>query len=150
MVGGRGNDTITAGDGSDVLLGDSGEMTADLSVPGPATTWLTIASSATNDGGDDNITTGSGNDIVIGGFGNDTITADDGDSILLGDNGEIDYTAGVLTNVASTADGDGGDDTIQTGVGTTSFSAAPARTGSPRATATRWCSATTRRSTTTR
>jgi Ca2+-binding RTX toxin-like protein len=98
-------DTIVAGNGHNIVLGDNGEISAAAAnapqfSDQPITLGL-VTSMATTQGGNDSITTGIGRDIIVGGVANDTIVANfnqtatllDGDNIVFGDNGFIDYTA---------------------------------------------------------
>ena len=102
MVGGQGDDTITGGTGTNVILGDSGKIVAaaptrDRFGTLPITLGL-VADDAPGIGGDDHITTGTGSSIVFGGTGGDMIRTvarrDDGTSIdntnfIFGDDGYI-------------------------------------------------------------
>ena len=88
-----------------------------------------VASTDPTDGGDDHITVGAGEAIVVGGVGNDHITGGAGTNVILGDDGRI-FSAGAnstttqfgdlpitLGMVETTDPGFGGDDVIQTDVG---------------------------------
>jgi Ca2+-binding RTX toxin-like protein len=97
VIGGRFGDTINVGDGDNLVIGDSGRITAaDANTPhqlaGQSITLGLIESFEFTDGGVDGITTGTGNDIVIGGFAGDTIDVNSGDNIVLGDDGQIDFS----------------------------------------------------------
>src|SRR5262249_8374686 len=109
IIGGRFGDTINAGDGDNLVIGDSGRILAATSnhpqLAGLPITLGMVETIEANDGGNDSITTGTGADIVFGGAGNDTIMADaggslavgtaanplDGANIVLGDFGRIDW-----------------------------------------------------------
>lgn len=85
IIGGEGKDTLTSGLGSDIVLGDLGIIDVLNS---------TITGIVTAHDGDDTIVVGNGagtdiTDIVIGGAGDDHITAGSGGLILLGDNGVL-------------------------------------------------------------
>ncbi|WP_185804539.1 calcium-binding protein [Pontivivens nitratireducens] len=80
VMGGGRDDTITLGNGYNVVLGDSGRIE-------PFAGLLLAGSDAF--GGDDAISTGTSADVIIGGSGDDTISADAGDNSILGDTGEI-------------------------------------------------------------
>ena len=71
VIGGRFGDTVNAGDGQNIVLGDSGRITAaGMNAPqltGVPMTFGLIETIEFGDGGSDNITTGTGNDIVLGG-----------------------------------------------------------------------------------
>ena len=96
MIGGRFADQIDAGNGQNVILGDSGRLTDAGAAPGTPVRGRIplglIESQAYSDGGDDSIRSGSGDDIILGGDAADRIDADGGDNIVLGDNGRIDFT----------------------------------------------------------
>lgn len=79
MGGGRG-DTITLGNGFNVVLGDSGRIQPFAGL---------LSASSETFGGNDAITTGSSADVIIGGSGNDTINAGAGDNAILGDTGDV-------------------------------------------------------------
>ena len=89
---------IDAGEGFNVVLGDSGGITAGFR---PAYAGLrlaplpgilgTITTTAPSLGGDDVIDTGSGKDVVLGGMGGDTIRSGAGNDLVLGDNGQLIY-----------------------------------------------------------
>src|SRR4029079_3306633 len=116
-------DTINAGDGDNVVIGDSAIITADVvdapQLPGLPITLGIIESIQIDDGGSDTITTGSGDDIVIAGFAGDLVTTGEGGDVVFGDNGVIAYTHAVLTLMATTdtVPETGGDDTIDAGNG---------------------------------
>ncbi|MEA2495320.1 MAG: hypothetical protein QOJ29_3231, partial [Thermoleophilaceae bacterium] len=100
--GGQGADTITAGDGTNVVLGDNGQVTAaGTDAPnfgGLPLTFGRVETSSPAIGGDDTISTGAGKDIVLGGTGADVIDSANGgpdaENIVLGDNGYVDWTPG--------------------------------------------------------
>ena len=127
IVGGRYGDQITAGDGNNLVIGDSGRITAAESdavqqLAGIPMTFGLIETVEPDDGGNDTITTLSGNDIVLGGDVDDTINAGEGNNIVLGDNGYIDYVIddgdpSDIDQIWSTVPGIGGVDHITTGAG---------------------------------
>ena len=82
---------IDAASGSNIVLGDNGEVNLDGDV---FSTELDL-------GGDDTITGGADN-IILGGFGADDITLGGGTNIVLGDNGVVRRPAGVVTQVKTT------------------------------------------------
>jgi Ca2+-binding RTX toxin-like protein len=84
---GSGNDTITVGDGSNVLATGAG---------------------------DDTITAGNGPNVIDGGGNNDTITAGSGANTILGRSGNDTIVAG---DGGNTIDGGDGNDGITTGAG---------------------------------
>src|SRR6185503_5377157 len=91
IIGGRFNDTINAGEGDNLVIGDSGRIRAAVQnapqMAGQRITLGRVETSEFDDGGADGITTGTGNDIVLGGDEGDTINAGEGNNIVLGDNG---------------------------------------------------------------
>ena len=133
-----GNDTITGGDGTNVILGDSGAIYAAASDANrfgalPITIGM-VETTAPGIGGNDTIAVGTGSAIVMGGTGADSIFTSSSTSFVFGDDGYISWVGTELnpdglswpgantdpTNidvVASTTPGDGGDDTITIGSG---------------------------------
>ena len=112
VIGGRFGDLINAGDGANLVIGDSGRITAAVAnTPqwaGLAMTLGLIETTAFDDGGADIITTGTGNDIVLGGDEGDTLGVAAGHNIVLGDDGRIDFVR--AERVAATgADSDASD-----------------------------------------
>ena len=76
---------------------------------------LSLGSPTLGTSSDDTITLGDGNNVVIGGAGADTIVVGaTGANVIIGDDGEADYSNGVLIDVFSTDGtlGIGGNDTI--------------------------------------
>ena len=89
ILGGFQGDEIQAGDGRNIVFGDSGYInwSEDDNDAGDIDR---IVSTDTEDGGADKITTGSESDIIFGGMAGDTIDAGQGDNnIVFGDNGQI-------------------------------------------------------------
>jgi Ca2+-binding RTX toxin-like protein len=130
VLGGSGADQIFADEssdpsGADLVLGDNGSADFDAA----SGLLLSAASTATSQGGDDEIHTGDGADVVVGGFGADTITAGGADAslsiaagdgardVVVGDSGRADFVAGVLRELQTTGEDLGGADTIRTGGG---------------------------------
>lgn len=115
VLGGSGNDTITTGDQTDLIIGDNGEMRFS------GNQLLQLRSQDATATGDDHITAGNGADSVIGGTGSDSIAGgiDDAVDILLGDNGivygEIHPT--FANEIESTDPTQGGQDTVTGGGG---------------------------------
>ena len=98
VVGGAAGDSITAGDGFNVVAGDSAEVdAAALGNPHQfGTLPLTLGSLYSLDygtGGTDTIAVGDGSNLVIGGAAGDAITAGKGTNVVFGDSGEIDWSA---------------------------------------------------------
>jgi hypothetical protein len=83
LIGGATGDTINAGEGDNIVAGDSARI---LFEQGLVMNVITLAPSV---GGADQITTGDSDDIFIGGATGDSINAGDGRDIGLGDNGQI-------------------------------------------------------------
>ncbi|MBR9911354.1 MAG: hypothetical protein GYB33_13485, partial [Gammaproteobacteria bacterium] len=105
-VNGLAIDDIDTGDSTDFILGDNGEMTWSDGL------LVSIVSQNTAAGGTDDIDLGDGDKTVIAGMGSDFVDAADGLHRVIGDNGRLDYSAGVLDVMQSTAHGDGGNDAI--------------------------------------
>src|SRR5262249_17683081 len=118
VIGGRADDTIDAGNGDNIVIGDSGQITGGTGnppqLPGQPITLGEIQSTQLGDGGSDTIVTGSGSDIVLGGAGGDTISGGAGSDVVFGDNGQVNFTSGVITQAGTTdtTPGTGGNDTI--------------------------------------
>src|SRR5439155_821071 len=108
VLGGIDADTLFAGEGRNIVIGDSGyiDWTAGdagrfyAAVGTPVRATLSgddsnaldidrIFSTQPGDGGIDTITTGAGDDLIIGGQGVDTIVAGNGDNLVFGDNGQV-------------------------------------------------------------
>ncbi|WP_143549339.1 calcium-binding protein [Rhodopirellula bahusiensis] len=119
LLGGSGDDAITGGNSQDVIFGDNGEIKFDdhgireqLNTTDPTL------------GGVDTIFGRGGNDIVVGGADGDLISGGSEHDVILGDHGEVDFTRPADRNVISrfieltdgggndTIDGDDGDDFI--------------------------------------
>jgi Ca2+-binding RTX toxin-like protein len=103
ILGGVGGDLLDAPLGSNVVLGDNGEVNvgADIFTTEPGL------------GGDD-VITGAADNVILGGFGADAIALGGGTNVVLGDNGIVRRAAGVVTQVATTdtTAAPGGDDQI--------------------------------------
>ncbi|WP_236960757.1 beta strand repeat-containing protein [Methylobacterium durans] len=119
-----GTDTIDAKGGSNIILGDHGQIhqdgsaTAQIALEGSHVVSR-VVSTYTGVGGNDVISATDGDNIIVGGFGSDRITAGAGNHVILGDNGEALFTNGVLTSLKSIAGSVGGDDTITAADGST-------------------------------
>jgi hypothetical protein len=105
VIGGRFGDQVNAGDGMNLVIGDSGRiLAATIGAPQLAGLPLTLGTVETTqyaDGGADTIVTGTGNDMVLGGAAGDDIRAGDAQDIVHGDNALLNW---VLTNGADTLD----------------------------------------------
>ena len=120
IVGGFGADQITTGAGNAIVLGDSGSATFNATTGDLIDIFSTYGSAVPNSGNpddgtssNDTITLGNGNNVVIGGGGADQIiVGQTGANVIIGDDGRADYTNGVLTDIFSTDDTIGGNDTI--------------------------------------
>ncbi len=95
VIGGLGANTITLGNGRDIVVGESGEA---LFTSGVIYTVFDIAPAAVGGGTPDTgssenntITVGNGNDVVIGGSGSNSIGAGNGNDYLVGANGVVDF-----------------------------------------------------------
>ncbi|WP_283206900.1 calcium-binding protein, partial [Methylorubrum podarium] len=111
VIGGMDADTIEAGAGRDVILGDSGLVRRDDDGLAHA------VSTNTAFGGDDQIVAGGGDNLVFGGFGADTIDTGVSADIVLGDSGEALFTLGVIASVTTLDAVNGAGDTIRAGEG---------------------------------
>ncbi|OGU15129.1 MAG: hypothetical protein A2076_15705, partial [Geobacteraceae bacterium GWC2_53_11] len=118
VMGGMGADTVTAGSGINTILGDSGVLAYSS-----ANILEKAVSIALTSGGNDTVTAGSGSTTIIGGFGADSIAAGldtAGTGVVLGDNGTLAYgTSGILLRATTTdsSAGTGGDDSVTLGDG---------------------------------
>ncbi|KMO27185.1 beta strand repeat-containing protein, partial [Methylobacterium aquaticum] len=116
-TGAAGADTIDAGAGANVVIGDHGQLYQD-GLPTPQLflegTHLLSRAVSTNlaAGAGDTITTMAGDTVIIGGVGADRITVGTGNHVILGDNGDAVFTNGVLTSISTLSGTIGGDDTI--------------------------------------
>ncbi|MEO1639795.1 MAG: hypothetical protein AAFU41_11175 [Pseudomonadota bacterium] len=95
IIGGIGADTIDAGEGDNVVIGDNGRIigkdTGPVDAGRIALTLDRVQSTAQAFGGGDNIDTGAGDDIVIGGVGVDDIDSTGGRDIVSGDGALISF-----------------------------------------------------------
>ena len=122
IFGGFGMDTITAGAGDHVVMGDNGVVEYDTD-GAPKVLETTDTADHPEYGGDDVIDiTGDGDNIVFGGMGSDHITTRNGTDVIFGDNGRTTYAGPVgglhLDRLESLLPTSGGPDTIATGNGT--------------------------------
>ena len=120
IIGGRFGDTINAGDGDNLIIGDSGRILAVAfgapQLAGLPITLGTVETIEVADGGNDLIVAGGGKDIVLGGAQSDDIRAGAGNDIVDGDNAQLGWTADndafTLDTLTTTANAIGGSDTI--------------------------------------
>jgi len=112
IIGGSGHDHVQTGDGRKVILGDNGAanfidgILREIHTTDPAI------------GGRDTMITGVGEHLLFGGADSETITASAGRNIIVGDNGQAEFDSlGRLIYVRTTAPGVGGDEQIQVGDG---------------------------------
>ncbi len=105
VIGGRFGDTIDAGDGMDIVLGDSGRLVATRE--SGISPWAAhgfsiglITPDQLSDGGNDRIQGGAGNDLIIGSAGHDDIDGGDGADLIFGDQAFISVTSGVFDSRA--------------------------------------------------
>ena len=125
ILGGNGRDGISGNAGRDVLLGDQGEVDLEnrttWALTGKANLVDRVAMVKTlqaDQGANDTINGNEDDDIILGG-GNDaapgpeTLSGNTGDDVILGDFGQVTLTNGMVTLVATTDFGSGGNDTIQ-------------------------------------
>ncbi|MER2250684.1 hypothetical protein ABS772_12255, partial [Methylorubrum podarium] len=112
VIAGVGADKVTVLGGADIVLGDNGVVVFAGGVR------VSVATTATADGGKDTLTLGDGDNLALGGTEADAITAGTGADVILGDFGSVTYdAAGLLTQILSTDTGLGGDDTVMAGDG---------------------------------
>jgi Ca2+-binding RTX toxin-like protein len=117
MIGGEGNDVISNVGGESVIIGDAGTITADA-----AGRVKEIYALQPQHGGNDRIYGGIDRDIAFGGAGDDYLDGGAGDDMLAGETGH--FTRELLANGATLftfeQSGDfeyGGDDTLIGGAG---------------------------------
>jgi Ca2+-binding RTX toxin-like protein len=115
LLGGAGGDAIDTGGGSNIAIGDGGEVTWASGRPVTAGSTDTGADGPAS-GAADTLTGGSGDDVLIGGVGGDTITGNGGNDAVTGDNGRATFSGGFLQRIETIAPGFGGNDRI-TGTG---------------------------------
>ncbi|MDF2446946.1 MAG: hypothetical protein K0S46_2182, partial [Moraxellaceae bacterium] len=131
---GEGGDLLDMGNGTAVLLGDSGSVafysdgvldsvTADSATGGDDTLGALLGMATTDTLGDsDTVTLGDGDNVVILGQGGDTVTTGTGNDLVIGDNGQVLFTGTtanlVRDEISSRDDAAGGDDVIDLGDGT--------------------------------
>ena len=97
ILGGRAGDGINAGAGDNLIIGDSGRISAASAntphqLTGQAITLGLIETFTFTDGDVDTITTLGGNDIALGGMAGDIINVGAGNNLVLGDDGQIDFS----------------------------------------------------------
>ncbi|WP_300543140.1 calcium-binding protein [Maricaulis sp.] len=108
LIGGEQGDVIEAGDGFNLILGDRGDY---LSSNSERVGFL--RSDASLLGGDDVITTGAGNAIIVAGQGDDTVSVGDGDDVALGDDAKVTHQDGWDILIVDTVNhASGGHDTL--------------------------------------
>ena len=144
VVGGIGSDSVEAGEGNNVVIGDNGHIAFNLSgngYDGDTQTLDLVETIAPGDkGGTDVIRAGAGDDTVLGGddfndastdvtegavivhVSGDYLWAGEGKNVVLGDNGRVLQNRGKLLLIESTETGagaaaQGGNDVIRTGTG---------------------------------
>lgn len=106
VYGGNGSDTIDAGDGSDLVYGGNGE---DLIYAGDGNDI------AYGNNGDDTLDGGAGDDELYGGNGNDTLDGGAGSDVVYGDKGDDTaiYVLSENTGQTDIYDGGKGHDTLR-------------------------------------
>lgn len=123
IIGGAGNDALTATRGDDTLIGGLGNDTLEGGAGND-----TLDGGAGNDvlrggDGDDTLIGGLGNDTLEGGAGNDILDGGDGIDILRGGDGDDTLLGGAGNDTLEggtgndTLDGGEGDDTLRGGAG---------------------------------
>jgi len=94
IIGGRMGDTANAGNGDNLVIGDSGRIVADPDttpqlLSGHKMSIGRIETIEPDDGGNDTIATLAGDDIIMGGTASDSIHAGAGIDLIFGDQGEV-------------------------------------------------------------
>jgi Ca2+-binding RTX toxin-like protein len=112
ILGGYGDDTVSVGAGTSVVLGDNGIIRRDA---GETVTQVATTDTTAATGGVDGITTTGGTNVVLGGVGGDRITAAGVANIVLGDNGVVNMNNAGPNDIFTTNLALGGDDTILAG-----------------------------------
>lgn len=116
-LGGVGSDAISvSGERARVtLLGDNGEVQRMAGHQGHR---LLVSSLDSTLGAGGTLHTVAGDYVIIGGSGGDNIRAGKGTGVVLGDHGRINYSSeGYLSSLTSLSIAQGGNDTIELGVG---------------------------------
>ena len=129
VIGGFGADEINTGDGSNIVLGDSGQIVRTgsvITIPSFGLALGIVRSISPEIGGIDNITGGDGVDVILGGAEADNIVGAQGNNLVFGDNGRVEFDGNIpnfstfphtIVRAVTIADAIGGDDDILTGVG---------------------------------
>ncbi|HEY4634774.1 MAG TPA: calcium-binding protein, partial [Candidatus Limnocylindrales bacterium] len=104
IVGGGGNDQLDAGAGDDRVFGDGVLVQLDVASDFLSFAVEDVSETSSATGGADTITAGAGDDLVWAGGGNDNVTGGEGNDIIRGEHG-----FDILT-------GDAGDDHITGGL----------------------------------
>ena len=118
IIGGIGADTITIGGNKNTIIGDDGQ--AAYSASGQLLAAQTIDPGI---GGDDLITVVGDGNVIFGGAGDNRITVETepgstpSGNVIVGANGYANYTDAILTQIASSAPADAGNNIIAAGDG---------------------------------
>jgi Ca2+-binding RTX toxin-like protein len=130
IIAGRFGDDVHAGDGDNVVIGDSGQLLSAVvdtfqQFAGQPMTIALITTNTFADGGNDTVVTGIGEDIVLAGMAADHVTTSAANDVVLGDNGFVDYVVEEIAHgltqtvdidvIRTLAPNDGGNDTILSG-----------------------------------
>ena len=117
ILGGYGDDQITLGGGTAVVLGDNGVVRRYGIDPSDANdgfqTLADVYLVETTDtleatGGNDRIVSNGGENVILGGAGSDTILANQGgENVILGDNGVVNMNQAGGNDIYSDVTGDG-------------------------------------------
>ena len=127
VMGGTGNNSITAGSGIDILLGANGTATLSGGIV------ISVASIDPSNGGNNTIKGGTGTDVIIGGPGNNKITTFGSSDAVVGSDGSAAFTNGQITSIATTNPTVGGNNTITGSPGTEVLIGGPVRARLPAA-----------------
>ena len=113
ILGGAGSDTVTTGGGVDIILGDTGEVLFEEGL---------LKSIITNNGGVgvDNISSGVGDDVVFAGLGSDVVNSGADNDIVIADTGMLEHNSSAELKTLIRNDVDpilGGNDIVNLGAG---------------------------------
>ncbi len=120
VIGGSGSNTITATSGNQIVVGDNATILYDANgnvASITSTDVVTVGTVTTDYGGNNTINLGNGNDLVIGGLGANKITVGNGNSSIIASDGRFTLVNDVLTLAQTLYPTVGGSDTVNVGTG---------------------------------
>lgn len=118
-----GKDTIDGGTGDDIIAGDNGVISVNGVYSGENSVdrLLTVDTTVSTLGDNDQISGGTGNDLISGGAGSDTLDGGDGSDIMIGDSGVVTYNSvnGIsqISTISNANQSAGGNDYVYGGNG---------------------------------